>query len=87
MSSPRCPLPERSVELTDAASGPPGAKIATVRGVSFSLRAGDGLGVGPSGSGKTTLARAVVGVWLCLNGAVLQDGRQTSARKSKSWRD
>lgn len=72
------PLPERSVQLTDAASGPPGAKIATVRGVSFSLRAGDGLGViGPSGSGKTTLARAVVGVWPCLNGAVRLDGVET----------
>ena len=72
------PLPERSVELIDAASGPPGAKLATVRGVSFSLRAGDGLGViGPSGSGKTTLARAVVGVWPCLSGAVRLDGVET----------
>lgn len=74
----RMPLPERSVELLDVASGPPGARLATVRGVSFSLRAGDGLGViGPSGSGKTTLARAVVGVWPCLNGAVRLDGVET----------
>ena len=54
------PLPERSVELIDAASGPPGAKLATVRGVSFSLRAGDGLGViGPSGSGAYGMHRSL----------------------------
>ncbi len=69
------PLPSKSVELTDFASGPPGANVVTVQGVSFALGAGDGLGIiGPSGSGKTTLARAIVGVWPCLRGAVRLDG-------------
>ncbi len=46
----------------------------TVRDVSFSLEAGEFLGiVGPSASGKSTLARLMVGVWKPLQGIVRID--------------
>jgi ATP-binding cassette subfamily C exporter for protease/lipase len=46
-----------------------------LRGVTFSIQAGDVLGViGPSGSGKSTLARLLVGVWPSAMGKVRLDG-------------
>jgi ATP-binding cassette, subfamily C, bacterial exporter for protease/lipase len=46
-----------------------------LKGVSFSVPAGTIVAViGPSASGKSTLARALVGVWAPLNGAVRLDG-------------
>jgi ATP-binding cassette subfamily C protein len=53
----------------------PGHQKPIVQNASFSLRAGDGLGViGPSASGKSTLARALVGAWLPLRGTIRLDG-------------
>ncbi|MEQ1711285.1 MAG: type I secretion system permease/ATPase [Hyphomicrobium sp.] len=44
-------------------------------GISFELRAGDGLGViGPSASGKSSLARLLVGLWMPDQGTVRLDG-------------
>ncbi|MCV0395635.1 MAG: type I secretion system permease/ATPase [Rhizobiaceae bacterium] len=62
-----------SVEgLTYAASGNPKPIL---RNVSFSLDAGEVVGViGPSGAGKSTLARQVVGVLSPMTGAVRLDG-------------
>ena len=46
-----------------------------IRDVSFSLVAGDSLGiVGPSASGKSTLARLLVGAWKPQQGAIRIDG-------------
>lgn len=46
-----------------------------VKGVSFTLHAGQGLAViGPSASGKSSLARALVGVWPLLRGSLRLDG-------------
>jgi ABC-type protease/lipase transport system fused ATPase/permease subunit len=46
-----------------------------VEGVSFTLEAGDGLGIiGPSAAGKTTLVRMLVGLWQPAAGAVRLDG-------------
>jgi ABC-type protease/lipase transport system fused ATPase/permease subunit len=46
-----------------------------VQNASFTLKAGDGLGIiGPSASGKSTLARALVGAWSPLRGAIRLDG-------------
>jgi PrtD family type I secretion system ABC transporter len=46
-----------------------------LRGVTFSIEAGESLGViGPSGAGKSTLARLAVGVWQAQAGAVRLDG-------------
>lgn len=71
------PRPVKSLEVEDLAVAAPGQSVAALRGVSFKLEAGDGLGViGPSGSGKSTLARALVGVWTPLprGGSVRLDG-------------
>jgi ABC-type protease/lipase transport system fused ATPase/permease subunit len=46
-----------------------------LREVSFSLSAGDALGViGPSGGGKSTLARALTGLWSAQRGCIRLDG-------------
>lgn len=72
-------LPPPSSQLTVEALSiaPPGARMPTVRGVEFSLNAGDGLGIiGPSAAGKSTLVRALVGIWrpTAMGGAVRLDG-------------
>lgn len=59
-------LPDPSAEIIveNVSVVPPSATRPVVHNVSFSLTAGDGLGIiGPSGSGKTTLARVLVGAW------------------------
>jgi ATP-binding cassette subfamily C protein len=54
---------------------PPGDQRVVVQDVTFSLSAGNGLGViGPSGSGKSSLIRALVGVWQPARGKVRIDG-------------
>ena len=53
---------------------PPGARQATLRIVSFSVKPGQAIGViGPSGSGKSTLARALTGVWHPSGGKIRLD--------------
>jgi len=54
---------------------PPGDQKVIVQDITFTLEAGQGLGViGPSGSGKSSLVRALVGVWQPLRGKVRLDG-------------
>ena len=51
-----------------------------IRDVSFSLVAGDSLGiVGPSASGKSTLARLLVGAWKPQQGVIRIDGADMSS--------
>ena len=58
------PAPARSLSVNNLAVLPPGARDPVLRGIDFSLIAGDGLGViGPTASGKSSLARTIVGVW------------------------
>ena len=72
MSLPK-PLGQISVQAVTAA--PPGATVAVIKSLSFSIDAGDVLGViGSSGSGKSTLARLLVGVWPAALGHVRLDG-------------
>lgn len=67
------PTGQLSVEAISAT--PPGSQIMVLKGLSFSVEAGDVLGIiGPSGSGKSTLARLLVGVWPALAGKVRLDG-------------
>lgn len=68
------PLPSKTLSIEKLVSGPAPSSV-VLKGAAFTLKAGDGLGViGPSGSGKTTLARAILGIWPALSGAVRFDG-------------
>ena len=56
--------PCRAFIVQNLSVAAPGDTRPIVRNVSFSLQAGQGLGIiGPTGSGKSTLARALVGAW------------------------
>jgi ATP-binding cassette subfamily C protein len=69
------PAPEQSMSVESVVIGIPGSREVIVSNVSFTLQAGDGLGIiGPSASGKSTLVRALVGVWPVLRGAIRLDG-------------
>ncbi|WP_246329530.1 type I secretion system permease/ATPase [Chthonobacter rhizosphaerae] len=69
------PLPRAELTVDQLATSAPGEPMVLLQGVGFALKAGDAVGViGPSGSGKTSLARALVGVWPALKGAVRLDG-------------
>jgi ATP-binding cassette subfamily C protein len=69
------PAPAAQFVVQGVAVTAPGQQKLIIHNVSFALEAGDGLGIiGPSASGKTTLARALVGVWPCLDGSVRLDG-------------
>lgn len=67
------------LDISNVAVFTPDRSKTVLRGVSFSLRAGDILGViGPSAAGKTTLLRAIVGVWPTAAGDVRFDGAELS---------
>ncbi|MBA4130477.1 MAG: type I secretion system permease/ATPase [Hyphomicrobium sp.] len=71
------PKPTASLAVRNLAIAAPGERNPIIHGVSFSLKAGDGLGIiGPSASGKSTLARALMGIWQPLTpaGSVRLDG-------------
>jgi PrtD family type I secretion system ABC transporter len=69
------PAPRKTLAVEGIVIGIPGAREVIVSNVSFSLSAGDGLGViGPSASGKSTLVRAIVCAWPVLRGAIRLDG-------------
>ncbi len=73
------PDPRGNLDVEQIIVVPPGAKTASVKGVSFSLSAGEVLGiVGPSAAGKTSLARALLGVWPLHSGKVRLDGSDIS---------
>ncbi len=67
--------PRRALTVEELVVTAPGTQVPIVKGLSFSLQAGQGLGlIGPSGSGKSSLARALVGAWPAARGAVRLDG-------------
>ncbi|MFN0217671.1 MAG: type I secretion system permease/ATPase [Hyphomicrobium sp.] len=71
------PKPQTQLQAESLVIAAPGQSEPIVRNVSFTINAGDALGViGPSGSGKSTLARALVGIWPSVNpaGGVRIDG-------------
>jgi len=69
------PKPVGIISVESVTAAPPGGKIPVIKGLSFSLSAGEVLGIiGPSGSGKSTLARLLVGIWPAASGKVRLDG-------------
>ena len=75
----KLPDPVGQISVENLAVAPPSGKRPTVHGVTFRLSPGTALGVvGPSAAGKSTLARALVGVWPILMGAIRIDGGELS---------
>ncbi|USX27948.1 type I secretion system permease/ATPase [Oxalobacteraceae bacterium OTU3CINTB1] len=69
------PKPIGAISVENVTAAPPGVSVPVLRGLSFTIAAGDVLGVvGPSGSGKSTLARLLVGIWPAAIGKVRLDG-------------
>jgi ATP-binding cassette subfamily C protein EexD len=58
------PAPTGAVTVENVTAVPPGSKEAVLKGINFSLAAGESLAViGPSAAGKSSLARAILGIW------------------------
>jgi ATP-binding cassette subfamily C protein len=71
----KLPDPVGDLSVQELVVAPPGLRRPVLHGVSFTIPAGTALGiVGPSAAGKSSLARALVGVWPPLVGAVRIDG-------------
>lgn len=69
------PKPRRELKSEGLVVAPPGTKVPTIAGITFTVTAGQALGIiGPSGSGKSTLSRALVGAWSPIAGKVHLDG-------------
>jgi PrtD family type I secretion system ABC transporter len=69
------PAPQGRIELERVVFGGSGQRAPLIKNVSFSLAAGESLGVvGPSACGKTTLLRLLLGVWRPQSGTVRLDG-------------
>lgn len=69
------PAPVGQLTVEGVVAAAPGTQLPIIRGLSFSLSAGEVLAVvGPSASGKTSLARLLTGLWPALSGKVRLDG-------------
>lgn len=69
------PVPTGQLSIENVTAAPPGGQVAVLKGVQFSLAAGEVLAIiGPSASGKSSLARLMVGVWPAQMGKVRLDG-------------
>ncbi|MFZ5835900.1 MAG: type I secretion system permease/ATPase [Pseudomonadota bacterium] len=69
------PAPRGNIQVEQAIVVPPGATVPALKGIGFSVAAGDIVGIiGPSAAGKSTLARLLVGVWPPYSGKVRIDG-------------
>jgi ABC-type protease/lipase transport system fused ATPase/permease subunit len=68
------PMPTRTLKLDKITVAAPSTGQVLLTDVSFTLQAGEALGIiGPSAGGKTTLAKAITGVWPVLRGSVRID--------------
>jgi PrtD family type I secretion system ABC transporter len=74
------PAPSGRVEADRVVFAASPARAALIKGVSFTLEAGESLGiVGPSASGKTTLIRLLLGIWKPQAGTIRLDGADVAA--------
>ncbi len=73
------PKPIGSLSVEGIVAVPPSGKKPVIKGLSFSLDAGEILAIiGPSASGKSTLARLLVGIWTPIAGHVRLDAADVS---------
>lgn len=73
------PAPSGRLEVDKLVFGAGPSRPPVIRGVSFTLEAGQTLGlIGPSASGKSTLARLILGIWRPQGGVVRLDGADIS---------
>jgi ATP-binding cassette subfamily C protein len=73
------PAPHESLTVDNITTVAPTSGAVLLSEVSFTLKAGQALGlIGPSGGGKTTLARSILGIWPVLRGSVRVDGADLS---------
>lgn len=73
------PRPTADLRVAGLAVTAPGARMPTIRNISFRLAPGQALGViGNSGSGKSTLARALLDFWSPMVGEVRLGGSSLS---------
>lgn len=73
------PAPHDSLTVDAITTVAPTSGAVLLSDVSFTLKAGQALGlIGPSGGGKTTLARSILGIWPVLRGSVRVDGADLS---------
>lgn len=73
------PRPLGAVRAEQLVVAAPGQREPILKGLSFEVNPGQVIAiVGPSAAGKSTLARALVGVWAPLSGAVRLDGAEVA---------
>ncbi|MCX7217205.1 MAG: type I secretion system permease/ATPase [Burkholderiales bacterium] len=74
------PPPQGYLQVENITAGAPGSPYPIVRGIDFSITAGETVAIiGPSAAGKTTLARLLIGLWPTLSGKVRLDGNDIHA--------
>jgi ATP-binding cassette subfamily C exporter for protease/lipase len=73
------PRPRGELSFENVFVAPPGSNQYVLKGLSFSVSAGETLGIiGPSAAGKSTLARAMIGIWPAALGKARIDGSDLS---------
>jgi ATP-binding cassette subfamily B protein len=85
------PLPQRiseGFEFRDVHFTYPGSKTPILKGISFTLRAGEKMAfVGQNGAGKTTLVKLILGFYTPTSGQILLDGTDISRFDPQAYRD